>query len=188
MRRCVKIDIDTIGEEGLTLDEPLSAQWLLETLTSDHLFAPTGAGRMRLKLLRSDATIFVRGRATMPLRAPCSRCLMAVDQDVTTRIEVTLVPKEEVPVADSDGQLTDDDVSVGLYETPYIDVSQVLHDEVLLELPMQTLCQTDCRGLCNHCGVNRNDQDCSCSTDSNAGPLGALAKIQLLRSTTNKDN
>lgn len=188
MTRGVKIDIDTIADDGLHLSEPLKASWLQETLGSDHLFAPTGDGTMKLHLLRSDATVFVRGQVKLPLQAPCSRCLAPVQRQIVTPIEVALVPIEAQPTANTDGELTDDDVSVGTYADDVVDLDPVLHDEILLELPIQMLCQTACAGLCPQCGANRNDRACDCSEDVEAGPLGALAKLRLPTNANKKDS
>ncbi len=184
----MKIDIDSIGEGGLNLDKPLSAQWIAETLAPGGGYAAHGDGSMRLHLLRSDSTIVVRGDVTMPLQAPCSRCLAPVAYAGETPIELTLIPDTETAASGPDGELTDDQVSLGTYEDPYVDLGEIIHDEVLLALPMQPLCKEDCQGLCNSCGANRNDQDCACQIDADLGPLGALRNMQLSDSTTKKDD
>ena len=44
-----------------------------------------------------------------------------------------------------------------------IDLTEFVHDTLLLAVPMKILCREDCRGLCPVCGVNRNQTDCQCS-------------------------
>ena len=34
----------------------------------------------------------------------------------------------------------------------------LVHDAVLLELPLAPLCREDCQGLCPHCGADRNEE------------------------------
>ncbi len=41
-----------------------------------------------------------------------------------------------------------------------IDFGPIVREYMLLEVPMNTLCRPDCKGLCPQCGSNRNDQDC----------------------------
>jgi uncharacterized protein len=41
-------------------------------------------------------------------------------------------------------------------------LEDVLREQVLLSLPVRTLCKPDCKGLCPRCGANRNLQPCSC--------------------------
>lgn len=47
-----------------------------------------------------------------------------------------------------------------LPETGYINLSPVLRDFMLLELPISPICRPDCKGLCLECGGNLNEQDC----------------------------
>ena len=188
MSRRVKIDIDTIGDAGLHIGEPLAAAWLQKTLGDGHLFVPGGDGAVALHLLRTGATVFVRGQVNLPLQAPCSRCLAPVRRQMVAPIEVTLVPIAAQPSANTDGELTDDDVSVGTYADAEINLDLVLHDEILLELPTQILCQAGCSGLCRLCGTNLNDRDCGCSDAAEVGPLGALARIRLPLNAITKDS
>lgn len=188
MSRCVKIDIENIVEGGLVLNKPLSAEWIAETLAPGQGYAAAGEGALRVTLIRADTTVVVRGRVLMPLQAPCSRCLVPVLFNDETRIELTLIPASEMEATSPDGQLTDDQVSLGTYEDPYVDLGELLHDEVLLALPMQPLCQEECLGLCNSCGINRNDQDCACDDAADLGPLGDLRHMRLNDSTIKKDD
>lgn len=184
----MKIDIDTIGEGGLSLHKPLTAEWIAQVLAPGQGYVAAGDGTMRLNLLRADTTIVVRGGVVMPLRAPCSRCLIPVTYNGRTPIDLTLIPTTEMDEPGQDGELTDDQVSLGTYDDPYVDLGMLIHDEVLMALPMQPLCKEDCLGLCTTCGINRNDQDCACASAANLGPLGALRSVRLDDSTTKKDD
>ena len=46
-----------------------------------------------------------------------------------------------------------------------IDLEPLLHEAVLLELPLSPLCADDCQGLCPECGVDRNREECDCEVD-----------------------
>ena len=43
-----------------------------------------------------------------------------------------------------------------------IDLSALVQEDILLELPLKVLCKEDCRGLCMNCGQNLNEANCSC--------------------------
>lgn len=59
-----------------------------------------------------------------------------------------------------------------------IDLEPMLHDVLLLELPMAPLCAQGCKGICPNCGANRNDEPCSCD-DSPVDPRwAALAALK----------
>ncbi len=58
-----------------------------------------------------------------------------------------------------------------------IDLEPMIHDAVLLELPLAPLCTEQCKGLCPNCGANRNEDPCSCDQsppDPRWAALGAL--------------
>jgi len=158
----MRISIDSIGPDGLDLDETLSVAWLRDTLGPDAPFAPTADGRLTVHLSRSDDMVHVRGRARVALQAACSRCLGPVPLELDTPVEVTLVPQEVGPALGSDGSLTDDDMSVVTYEGEEIDLSGIVHDEVFLELPMSPVCSDACAGLCSSCGKDLNEGPCEC--------------------------
>lgn len=94
-----------------------------------------------------DVTGFVLASWT----GECRRCL-------TTAAGTLKIPVRELYTEDGDGEdtypLIDDEV----------DLEDLVHDAVLLELPIAPLCDEGCLGLCPMCGVNRNEQTCTCAT------------------------
>ncbi|MFZ2096762.1 MAG: DUF177 domain-containing protein [Anaerolineales bacterium] len=45
-------------------------------------------------------------------------------------------------------------------ETGIIDLTPVLREYILLEIPIRPLCRPDCKGLCPICGNNLNESTC----------------------------
>lgn len=43
-----------------------------------------------------------------------------------------------------------------------LEVESLLRDDIFLEFPAKLLCKQDCKGLCQRCGKNLNDGECSC--------------------------
>lgn len=43
-----------------------------------------------------------------------------------------------------------------------IDLSKIVEDVVLMNLPVSFLCKEDCLGLCTECGENLNHGECKC--------------------------
>ncbi len=50
-------------------------------------------------------------------------------------------------------------------DTDYINIREDVRDYAILSIPMKKLCKEDCKGLCQYCGKNLNDSECSCSKD-----------------------
>lgn len=107
-----------------------------------------------------NRTLVLEGEAALALMIPCGRCLEPVKIPFHLSIERTLDMNrsEEERIAELDEQP---------YLTGYhLDIDQLVRDELLLNLPMKVLCDEDCKGICNSCGVNLNHETCECETSS----------------------
>ncbi len=176
----VKVDVDTIGAEGLDMNAAVPKHWVAEVLGSNSEFHPMRDGQIEVHLTRMDDDVHVRGQATWHLGATCSRCLGEANVALQTPLECVIVPRSVEPRAGEDGELNDASMDVATYDNHEIDLNTVMRDEVLLELPMRALCSSACAGLCTHCGKNLNDETCACvSIDIAEGPFGALKRIKL---------
>ena len=51
-------------------------------------------------------------------------------------------------------------------ESDVIDVAEIAREDILLSLPLVTLCKPDCKGLCPKCGKDLNEGPCSCEGQS----------------------
>ena len=67
------------------------------------------------------------------------------------------------PIGPALGHVTRDGESeIGYYEGDGVEIADVAREQVLLWLPMQWVCQADCKGICPICGQNRNLAPCNC--------------------------
>ena len=57
-----------------------------------------------------------------------------------------------------------DDGNDDYIETPdfILELDDIVISDILLSLPQKNLCKDDCKGLCQICGKNLNEGDCSC--------------------------
>ena len=93
-----------------------------------------------------------------PARCISDRCLEEVSTEIPLEIERKL-----------DMKLTDEDRVNDLDESSYLtgmdlDVDQLVYLEVLMSWPLKVLCKEDCKGLCPHCGADRNVTECDCES------------------------
>jgi uncharacterized protein len=58
--------------------------------------------------------------------------------------------------------ITAPETEIGYYQGDSLLLEDVLREQVLLSLPVRTLCKPDCKGLCPRCGENRNSTACTC--------------------------
>lgn len=44
-----------------------------------------------------------------------------------------------------------------------IDLEKAVIDNIILQLPTQFVCKSDCKGMCQVCGKNKNLENCDCN-------------------------
>lgn len=62
-----------------------------------------------------------------------------------------------------------------------INPSALVWEEFSLALPVKPLCSDSCKGLCPHCGANRNTQECACANNSGDPRLAVLRGLTLTK-------
>lgn len=92
-------------------------------------------------LQRVGSTVLAKTRVKTKLAYVCARCLE---------------PIEKVSI-----QKIDQDFSVNP-TIEYIDLSDDIRQELILNYDPVVLCKADCKGLCAGCGVNLNTEKCEC--------------------------
>ena len=97
----------------------------------------------------------------------CVRCLTSFQQ--TLNINFTEL------YAFSQRYVTDSGLIMP--ETGIIDISPVLRDYILLEIPISPLCRPDCKGLCPICGNNLNESTCYHEEETGDPRLASLKSL-----------
>lgn len=83
---------------------------------------------------------------------PCDRCTA----DTTKHLSMMFKHKLVVSLSGSEN---DDYIEAPHYT---LNLDELLTADVLLELPIRHLCKEDCKGLCQKCGKDLNEEECSC--------------------------
>jgi uncharacterized protein len=123
------------------------------------------------------ADIRLRGKLSGNFRVPCARCIEPVDKAVEAEFDLIFRPVG----ADSDSSeraITASETEIGYYLKDSLSLEDVLREQVLLALPVRTLCKPDCKGLCPRCGENRNIQTCTCDEGPQDPRWEALAGLR----------
>jgi uncharacterized protein len=89
----------------------------------------------------------------------CDRCTTLFSRPLHTEYEMVYMLGVEPVDTESDN------IVYLSAETDSIDISADVRDFTILAVPMKKLCTEDCKGLCNKCGKNLNEGECSCSKD-----------------------
>ena len=90
------------------------------------------------------------------LTIPCERCLKPVlsQIDISFDKELDMNKSAEEKIRENDEECFVSDFS--------LDTDVLIHNEILMNLPMKVLCSADCKGICHRCGANLNDGPCRC--------------------------
>lgn len=119
-------------------------------------------------VLTNAGNLFVlQGKLESFVTLECSRCLKPID----FRLELDVLEHfSHHPIKDGDDE-------THLFHGEEIDLTGVLRENILLNLPAKPLCSPDCLGLCPHCGTDRNLAVCDCNPKTVDPRLAVLEKL-----------
>jgi uncharacterized protein len=123
------------------------------------------------------ADIRLKGQYSGGFRQPCARCVEPVEIQLASDFDLIFRPA----VADAEPterSITAPETEIGYYQKDSLALEDVLREQVLLALPVRTLCRPDCKGLCPRCGANRNLQPCNCDTGPSDPRWEALSGLR----------
>jgi uncharacterized protein len=111
---------------------------------------------VQLQLQSFSGGLRAKGRVSAPWFGVCRRCSAAVVGESDVAVDERFVDIRE-----------EGDEEAYLIENDFIDLEPMVHDILLLDLPLAPLCREDCQGLCPHCGGDRNEVPCDCQAPIN---------------------
>ena len=109
-------------------------------------------------------SIHLTATVTGTLTAPCARCLTLVKRPFSATVSY--------PVVTSEGESEEE---VLLAEGQKVDLTSLMQETIVTELPLRLLCKEDCKGLCPKCGTDLNLGSCSCEHKEIDPRLAGLA-------------
>lgn len=105
-----------------------------------------------VKVIRLEETIFYQGGFRATVKLNCNRCLedfeSVIDFESTREFEINRQEQNE------------EDLYVDKYFN--IDITEPVREDLILAIPMQTICEVECKGICQKCGQNLNIKECNC--------------------------
>ncbi len=97
--------------------------------------------------LTGEHSAFVEGEISFSLSGECTRCLT----DATNYYNAEF--GEDVAEDYDEGYSVVND---------RVDLTKIVDDAILMQIPLTFLCKEDCKGLCFKCGTNLNLAECKC--------------------------
>ncbi len=176
------IDFREISPNGLDIVSAEEITWL-DTEQNDPLreiYTFAQAFKVNAHLDKTQENVFLTGQFVGTVNARCVRCLKPFDVTLAEKFRLTLMPRG-ADLGEGEGserELEADDLDLAYYEQERVDLGQTVSEQVLLLLGLYPRCQPDCKGLCPVCGVDRNENECTCAENQVEPRWAALNKFK----------
>jgi uncharacterized protein len=133
------------------------------------------------KIRRTGDGVFVNGHVETRAQLECDRCLKPIQLPVSADFALEYITEADYE-SSSAAALSEEEMSVSVFDGDSIDVDEIVKEQILLTVPARTLCREDCKGICPECGIDLNTGQCNCAAEK-VDPRWAA-----LKSLKNTDN
>jgi uncharacterized protein len=107
---------------------------------------------------RINEQLFLEIEISTRMSTQCARCLKPVHK------EQRLSYFEELMPADRENEIAVEE-NVLFYDNRKVDLKAYVMEQLMVNVPIKVLCSEHCAGICNICGHDRNEENCSCEQD-----------------------
>jgi len=162
----MKIIISGIPEEGLDVQ-------LNEAIESENI-SSTVIAQLRIEKLETE--VIVSGDLAAEVKLQCSRCLKDFSSKLTIPVNVVYHPVEELKGEDK-YEVSHEELDMDFYSGDELDLSILLKEQLMLNIPMKPLCADLCKGICLVCGGDLNIEKCNCTITKTDPRFEGLKKL-----------
>jgi uncharacterized protein len=185
----MKILVDRLESTPTEYDfETTSTWWQEQVIEARELdYEVETAFRFQTRAYRMGDDLVLGGGFQGAIGVECSRCLRRYRHALSETFRLVLEPAGERRPSDPEGAKSlqrfgvclGDDLEIGWYRGPEIDLDAYFTELISLALPLQPLCDEECKGLCPRCGADRNREDCGCRQELRPpSPFAVLSRLR----------
>jgi uncharacterized protein len=160
---------------GTAQRAPLDNNDELELDENEARLAGPVTGQVRMH--RTNQGVFVDGLADVPVELQCTRCLKTFTQTFSLQIRELFYPTIDVDTGVAVPPPENDDLSFPIDHNHVLDLREAIRQNLLLAMPIKTLCKEDCAGLCPQCGKDWNEGPCDCVIEVDDDRFSALHQL-----------
>lgn len=132
-----------------------------------------GRASVTAESTRAGSRYLLEGKIEAVVRGECSRCLKAFDFKIYT--EFSLVLQRGGGMLDRiEGE---DFILLSEAQEYDFDIFPLVHETILLEMPIKYLCAESCAGICPGCGADLNEGVCGCGEETGDPRWDSLKKL-----------
>ena len=146
----MKVNIRNLKNGSFTIDE----EYELDVLMDYEALEPL---KVNIKGNKVDDEYYLKINFSVLLNLSCDRCLDLYKYTLSDSFALTMSKNHEL--------VYDEKTESVLFIDPdahEVEISEEMHQELMVALPMKKLHNDDCKGLCDQCGKNLNKGQCSC--------------------------
>jgi len=136
-----KLDIDTFVEFG-------SVEFNGDTFQFSKPVKVTG------NIVHIGTTLKLSADVSGAIRTKCYRCAKKLEKEFSFSIQETFTNNAHLTVKE--------DEDIIYFEGNRLDLSEVIVNNIFINMPMKYLCSQECKGLCPKCGTDLNTNQCNC--------------------------
>ncbi len=128
---------------------------------SDEFYKLSQSILIHLEIYRYKNQLTINGTVSTSIITKCSRCAiqMTVNLKEDFKLYSLLTSKEE----NIEPNNWEEDLLILSNNAEILVLDDTIREILLLAIPMQPLCKSDCKGLCTICGVDLNYETCKCT-------------------------
>lgn len=127
---------------------------------------------------KTEDKVIMWGRVHVIVSVVCDRCLAPfdVEMDAPMQILFELANSESWQIKEM--ECKGEDLDTVLLDEPIVDIVDAFRQHIVLSLSEKRLCSEECKGICPHCGGDRNRTACSCFESRRESPFSILNSIK----------
>ena len=134
---------------------PLDCKFDFSDEKINGVFPFTTPVKLNGKIFRNAEIVSVDAEVSFTLDVVCDRCAEQTKLDFCLPVNHILVTN--VNDEDNDEYIVVEDMK--------LEIRQLTLEDIYLALPSKFLCDENCKGVCQRCGVNLNSEICSCKKE-----------------------
>lgn len=100
-----------------------------------------------LNIKSSGNFIFINGNLEVEIELECSRCLKTYKDFLNVNIDEKFLKGAKTPVTSKEHQMKKSDFVEELDGITEIDLNDLIYQNIIINIPSQTLCNENCEGL-----------------------------------------
>jgi uncharacterized protein len=155
------IDVSRIEESTLPFEVVAEPEELDLEVANYRLTGPAAAAG---EITRHIGSISVKGNIKGEAEVDCTRCLSSINTPLSIDFDVDYLTEGELS-SQENVELQPGDLDTDELEGYQLDLTRLMREQILLNIPEQIHCTPDCKGLCEKCGGNLNLVDCNCKDE-----------------------